>query len=201
MIKRDWLRRYDLPPSLELPGRVIQSWDTANKEGAENDWSVCTTWVFRDNNFYLVDLLRGRFDYPSLKARAIEHARIHRPERILIEDAGVGIALIAELSATGLPAIAVKPESDKVTRMFVQSEKFARGSVYFPECAPWLADLEAELFAFPNSRHDDQVDSISQALAYEFSGCDWNDEAIAGLQRLVSALSDESADKGSWRRR
>jgi len=25
--------------------------------------------------------------------------------------------------------------------------------------------LEAELFAFPNSRHDDQVDSISQALA------------------------------------
>jgi hypothetical protein len=27
-----------------------------------------------------------------------------------------------------------------------------------------LADLEAELFAFPGSKHDDQCDSISQAL-------------------------------------
>jgi hypothetical protein len=33
-----------------------------------------------------------------------------------------------------------------------------------PERAPWLADLEAELFVFPGSRHDDQCDSISQAL-------------------------------------
>jgi len=27
-----------------------------------------------------------------------------------------------------------------------------------------LPDLEAELFSFPGSRHDDQCDSISQAL-------------------------------------
>jgi hypothetical protein len=36
--------------------------------------------------------------------------------------------------------------------------------VLLPERAPRLADLEAELFAFPGSRHDDQCDSISQAL-------------------------------------
>ena len=45
------------------------------------------------------------------------------------------------------------------------SAKFEAGLVYFPKHAPWLADLEAELFSFPGSRHDDQVDSISQALA------------------------------------
>ena len=28
-----------------------------------------------------------------------------------------------------------------------------------------LPDLETELFSFPGARHDDQVDSISQALA------------------------------------
>jgi hypothetical protein len=33
--------------------------------------------------------------------------------------------------------------------------------------APWLAELEAELFAFPHGPHDDQVDSISQALGHE----------------------------------
>jgi phage terminase large subunit-like protein len=33
-----------------------------------------------------------------------------------------------------------------------------------PERAEWLPDLKAELFAFPGARHDDQCDSISQAL-------------------------------------
>jgi phage terminase large subunit-like protein len=42
MIKRVWVRRYDqLPKS----GQIIQSWDVANKQGEENDYSVCTTWL------------------------------------------------------------------------------------------------------------------------------------------------------------
>ena len=44
------------------------------------------------------------------------------------------------------------------------SIKIEAGQVFLPECASWLADLEAELFAFPFARHDDQCDSISQAL-------------------------------------
>ena len=59
----------------------------------------------------------------------------------------------------------MKPEGDKVARMSIQSAKFEAGLVHLPEAAPWLAELEAELFAFPSSRHDDQIDSISQALA------------------------------------
>ena len=35
--------------------------------------------------------------------------------------------------------------------------------------APWLAEWLDELLAFPNGRHDDQVDSTSQAL-YALSG-------------------------------
>jgi hypothetical protein len=48
--------------------------------------------------------------------------------------------------------------------MAVASAKFEAGQALLPERAPWLADLEAELFVFPGSRHDDQCDSISQAL-------------------------------------
>jgi predicted phage terminase large subunit-like protein len=54
--------------------------------------------------------------------------------------------------------------------MSIQSAKFKRLQVFFPNRAPWLADLETELFAFPNARHDDQVDSISQTLAHQMSG-------------------------------
>lgn len=111
--------------------------------------------------------MRGRYDYPSLKARAIEHAKAHRPNRILIEDAGVGTALITELQKSGLSAVPVTPIRDKVTRMSIASAKVEAGLVFLPREAPWLAVLEEELFSFPGCLHDDQVDSISQALNHE----------------------------------
>jgi predicted phage terminase large subunit-like protein len=63
--------------------------------------------------------------------------------------------------------MAVKPQHSKQIRMFVQSQKFESGTAVLPKQAPWLADYEAELFAFPHTLHDDQVDSTSQPLAYE----------------------------------
>jgi predicted phage terminase large subunit-like protein len=48
--------------------------------------------------------------------------------------------------------------------MAVASAKFEAGQAMLPERASWLTDLEAELFAFPGGQHDDQCDSISQAL-------------------------------------
>ena len=73
MVKRAWLRRYEqLPPDAR---KVIQSWDTASKDGAQNDYSVCTTWVVHEGKYYLKDVLRGRYDYPALKRLAIAHAR------------------------------------------------------------------------------------------------------------------------------
>ncbi len=114
-------------------------------------------------------MLRGRFDYPTLKALAISHAELHKPNTILVEDTGIGSGLVKELQVAGLSAVGVKPEHNKRTRMSIQSGKFASGQVFFPSEAPWRADLEDELFAFPNGRHDDQVDSISQALAHEIS--------------------------------
>ena len=71
MIKRTWLRYYDRLPQRTYAARVLQSWDTAAKDGAQNDWSVCTTWMLLNDHFYLIDLTRGRFDYPTLKATAI----------------------------------------------------------------------------------------------------------------------------------
>lgn len=173
LIKRKWVGRFDQLPDQKSPSWILQSWDIASKEGTTNDWSVCTTWLVRDKKFYLMHVLRRRFDYPTLRARVIAHAGVYKPRKVLIEDAGVGTALIQELrKAAALTVIAVKPERDKFTRMSVQSAKFESGQVFFPRDASWLADLENELFAFPQSRHDDQVDSISQALARGASGYD-----------------------------
>ncbi len=188
MIKRDWIQRYDRLPDRVSSSNVFQSWDTASKEGGQNDYSVCTTWLYHGKKYYLVHVLRGRFDYPTLKTLAISHANARKPNKILIEEAGVGNALVKEMQNAGLSAIAIKPEHDKCTRMSVQSAKFASGQVFFPNEAPWLLDLENELFAFPNGRHDDQVDSISQALAHKISGYGWSDESLKGFEQFVMRL-------------
>ena len=189
MIRREWLRRYERPPARSPSVHVLQSWDTACKSGEDNDWSVCTTWFVIDGKFYLIDVLRGRFVYPTLKDLAIAHGRLHRPTTVLIEDSGVGTGLVVELQKGGLPAMAVKVEHNKETRMSIQSGKFASGQVFFPCQAPWLDELEAELFAFPGSRYDDQVDSISQALSYEFRRPFWDAKSNEGLNRLVTGLA------------
>ncbi len=165
MIKRDWVVRYgDLPPPSER--RItLQSWDTANKGGPDNDWSVCTTWIVtRRREWYLVDVWRRRVDYPALKAAVRMLAKTFKARRVLVEDAGAGTSLVQELRGCVSGIIAVRPEGDKASRMAVASAQFEAGQVLLPERASWLADLEAELFTFPGSRHDDQCDSISQAL-------------------------------------
>jgi predicted phage terminase large subunit-like protein len=188
MLKRAWVRRYDqLPKS----GRIIQSWDVANKQGQENDYSVCTTWLIHENKYYLIDVLRGRFDFPTLRTKVSEHAKLHKASHVLIEEAGVAIGLIQDLKSADFLIIPVKPEYDKKTRMSIQSGKFENGQVFFPKEAPWLADLEAELFAFPSGRHDDQVDSISQALGHK-SPSTWTKESLEGYSKFVNALCQDA---------
>jgi predicted phage terminase large subunit-like protein len=165
MIKRHWIVRYNELPPMSERVTVVQSWDTASKGGPQNDWSVCTTWVVaRQNRWYLVDVLRRRVDYPALKSIVERHAKEWKAQRVLVEDTGAGISLVQELRNCVSGIIAVKPEGDKASRMAVASAKFEAGQAMLPERAPWLADLETELFAFPGVKHDDQCDSISQAL-------------------------------------
>ena len=170
MIRREWLRYYQEPPARTYRARIIQSWDTASKDGAQNDWSVCTTWLVLDNHYYLLDLTRGRYDYPNLKATAIALAQKYRPQRVLIEDASTGTALAQELKSIYLNgAVRLVPiERDKIGRLYVNQDKFANRHVIFPKEAPYMPELLAELLTFPQSKTDDQVDSISQALSYRF---------------------------------
>jgi hypothetical protein len=65
---------------------------------------------------------------------------------------------------------------------------FESGRVRFPREAPWLSGLEAELFSFPNGRHDDQVDSISQALAHELPQDEWTAKHIENFGKFVNGL-------------
>jgi len=114
---------------------------------------------------FLLDVFRKRLIYPDLKKAVIEQAALHSATAIIIEDHNSGTPLIQDLQREGVPKIrAYKPQGDKKTRMEGQTGPIAAGHVYIPHEAHWLAEYLHELAVFPNGRHDDQVDSTSQAL-------------------------------------
>jgi predicted phage terminase large subunit-like protein len=166
-IKRAWVQYYDVLPS-RPGGEIVQSWDIATTLSDSSDYSVCTTWWRHRGKYYLLDVWRGRLEFPMLKRQVVTLARQSAPGRILIEDVGPGLNLVQEFRANPTPGVpqpvGVRPEGDKEMRMQKPSARFEGEQVLFPREAPWLADLLSELLAFPHGRHDDQVDSISLFL-------------------------------------
>ena len=170
LIRRAWFRYFTpstLPPPT-YPTMIVQSWDVAMQTGETNDYSVCTTWRADRDDVYLLHVSRSRLEYPELRRKVIVLAQEHACDRVLIEDAGPGMNLLQDLrhsppSGTLRP-IGVRPEGGKLERMAAQTAKIEAGHVHLPENAPWLGEFLSELLAFPNGRHDDQVDSVSQFL-------------------------------------
>jgi Uncharacterized protein conserved in bacteria len=140
IIKREWLATYsDLPDRSQ--GRIIQSLDTAQKTNPANDYSVLTTWLKVGERHYLIDVFRERCDFPTLRSRVIAQHDLHRPERLIIEDAGSGTALIQELKAQrpDICAFPIKAKEPKDVRIGAASALFESRQVLFPKDAPWMA--------------------------------------------------------------
>jgi predicted phage terminase large subunit-like protein len=165
MVKREWFKYYSPSEHPETWKFIFQSWDTANKPNELNDHSVCTTWGVKDRNLYLLSVFRDRLDYPMLKRAVREQADRFSPRTILIEDKASGTQLIQELLHERMHAIkSYKPTLDKVMRLYSVCSTFENGFVHLPSSAAWLDAYVHELVTFPKGRHDDQVDSTSQAL-------------------------------------
>lgn len=189
LVKPEWFQRYDSvnPPKFE---RMIQSWDTASKASQLSDYSVCTTWGKRGRQLFLLHVLRKRLEYPDLKRAIIAQAAMFDANSVLIEDAASGIALIQDLKRDGFyKATAVKSKGDKVMRMQAQTAAIEAGQVFVPLAASWLEDYLHEIMMFPAGRHDDQVDSTSQALGYAFTA-DMNGDAWAAFLRERAGISE-----------
>jgi len=171
LVKAEWLESHD--PSFDphaVKGSIIQSWDTASKDGLDNDWSVCVTAHIQGRRIRILDVFRRRLQFPELLRHATRLAREHRADTILIEDQSSGTQLIQALrvdTSRDIPMpIPVKPESDKVARLSGVSAMIEEGAVSLPSEAVWLAGFKSELLGFPNARHDDQVDAFSQLLGW-----------------------------------
>lgn len=154
MIRREWLRYYDEPPTpFDL---MIASWDTASTLSDQADYSVATVWGVKGLDFYLFDLVRGRFEAPDLRRAIVTLYHKWRLDQTIIEDADIGRAIAQDLRGSqDCRPVLKRPHFDKEARLLAQSARFEAGQVLLPREVPWLAGWLNELLAFPNNRHDD----------------------------------------------
>jgi predicted phage terminase large subunit-like protein len=168
---------------------VIQSYDCATSDKTKNDPTACTVWgIFKPNadkpmSVMLIDCWEEYMQYPELRPKVIdEFGAIYGDENefghgkkvdmVLIEDKSAGISLIQDLQRAGLPVRSYNPGlADKTTRLNLVAPIIERGRVYVPESSvnpgmarDWAEVLLSQICAFPEVRHDDLVDSTTQAL-------------------------------------
>jgi len=171
IIKREWWQVWegDTAPACEF---IIQSWDTAFTKNERSDYSACTTWgIFykdenpQDANIILLNAFKRRMEFPELKACALNQYREWTPDCCIIEAKASGAPLVYELRQMGIPVQEFTPTrgNDKIMRVNSVSDLFASGKVWAPSTR-WAEEVVEEMAAFPNSDHDDLVDSASQAL-------------------------------------
>ena len=144
---------------------MIQSWDTALKAKDGNDYSVGLTFLKRrPNEVYLIDVVRCRMEFPELNARVVHEACKHASNVILIEDHGSGTSLIQNVKQHLSGVIGIAHHTDKPTRMYSATPLLEGGLLHLPQRAAWLEVFIEEYLAFPNGRHDDQMDALSLFL-------------------------------------
>jgi predicted phage terminase large subunit-like protein len=170
ILKREWWKVWDEPkiPRLEY---VIQSYDTAFSKRETADYSAITTWgVFYPDegpqpNLILLESKKGRWDFPELKAMALEQYKYWDPETVIIEAKASGTPLTQELRNMGIPVVNFTPSrgNDKVTRVHSIAPLLEAGMIWVPD-EQWAQELIEECAAFPYGEHDDLVDSTTQAL-------------------------------------
>lgn len=183
IIQGCWFKKYTLLPPLEY--RMMYA-DTAQKVKEANDYSVIQCWGKERgyNRIYLLDQIRGKWEAPELKSRAISFWNKHKSEeyfpieyfgglrKLKVEDKASGTGLIQEIRTNSkqsdiIPIEAIQRFIDKYTRVSDAAPSIEAGFVYVPELAPFTNDYIAEFECFTaddSHLHDDQVDPTCDAI-------------------------------------
>lgn len=164
--KREYWRRYRETPPFHY---VFQSWDT-NIVAGGSSFAVGMVLGVYNADIYLLDVVRGKWGFNDLVSE-FEKLSAKWPTAYckLVENKANGPAM-HEVLRHKIPGIVlVEPEGGKEIRAMAAEPMLRAGNVYIP--APelnilWVEPFIAECANFPNAENDDQVDTMSQGIAY-----------------------------------
>lgn len=133
-------------------------------------WTVIGTFLLTPcNNLLWWDLRRFRGEISDIYAALKMNIRQQQPSFIGMEVSSLSLHLYQACYRAGLPMKEFRPGSrDKLSRATDSINRMEQGRIWFPQTAPWLEDLESEIFSWTAHPHepDDQIDTLAYAAIY-----------------------------------
>lgn len=173
VFKFDWFKYYtpaQLPPQHTWTDSCISIDMSFGSTKATASFTVAEAWARVGPDFYLVDQIRGQWEYVEAKRRIKAFiAKWKAIFVILVEDKANGPAILSDFSQDIPGMFPVTPDGSKEARARSVSPLVESGNVYIPDpehrdSPRWIHDYITEVCSFPKAPTDDQVDSTSQAL-------------------------------------
>lgn len=149
---------------------IIQSWDLTfgtlshSSTSTDSDYVAGHVYALIGRRWILVDRVHGRFTFTETVSQVLQmSARWPQTSRIYVEKAANGAALLDTLRTRAALIKPVVPKGSKEARALAVQPIIDAGlvavldSVYDPQMFQEFRD-------FPFSKHDDDVDALTQAL-------------------------------------
>lgn len=161
ILHREWWQFYE-GDILDYDMQIM-SVDPAFKENG--DYVAIGIWAKKGPNIYLIDLVREHLNFQATMEMMLSRRALYPCSYILVEDKANGSAIIETLRKRIMGVIGVSPRDSKEERVNAVSFAIEAGNVFLPKDKRFTAPFIEECAQFPNGKHDDTVDQMTQALA------------------------------------
>jgi predicted phage terminase large subunit-like protein len=176
IIKRSEIRYYGGidprtgQPDEKLPesfDRTILSVDCAFKDTATSDFVAIAVIGIKGRKRYILNVVNKHLDAAATEAEIRRQRDAHRPVcATVVEGKANGPAVIQRLKVNVPGVQEVNPQGGKTARMFAAAAEWQAGDWHVDRNAAWTEPFVEQITMFPNAKHDDMADAMSQAAAW-----------------------------------
>jgi len=183
-----------LPESFE---RKIISVDCAFKDLRTSDFVAVLVVGVVGSRRYLLHVTNAHLDLTGTENEIRNARAAYGPvSAILVEDKANGSAVISHLKEEIPGVIAIEPQGGKMARVVATAPEFQANNWIIERNGPWTHKVIEQLTLFPNAKHDDLTDAITQASiwlqanTYELGLVDYFKKLGAGAKKFVKSVED-----------
>ena len=186
LFRRDMVKILDTEPQ---GVRWFRAWDLAFTTKTTSDFTVgVRVGMMADGTLAVADVVRGRWEWPQAVRMIADTAKIDGVSvRQGVETVGAQVGALQTLMAdpllAGLMFQPLPVHQDKITRALPVVARCEQGKLAIVR-AGWNKEFLDELASFPESNHDDQVDSLSAAMVLLSKPIGFTNETLKELLAL-----------------
>jgi predicted phage terminase large subunit-like protein len=186
---------YELPVIERSSLKIGTFIDLATSTNTRADFTVIATCGLDDKaNIYILNILRGRWEWPDSRERIIEEILLQEVGMAGVETNGFQLSsfqeLVREKRLRNVAFYPVPVNKDKVSRALLCSARGAAGKLFYRKNASWFETLLYEFTNFPGGDHDDIVDAVTGCI-----------ELLNNFQASIPVVAPGvSKGKSKWKR-